>query len=104
MAQKAIREADGKNMIARLLKEYTNGTYTIDSKFLSIGPANRSEETADNLQMACERKTRRQTRSTHQKTREKQAVVAQRGLERCGEVDQRTDEQTCDSRNRDRDP
>ena len=38
MAQKAIREADGKNMIARLLKEYTNGTYTIDSKFLSIGP------------------------------------------------------------------
>ncbi|MCX6670871.1 MAG: hypothetical protein NTX92_02990 [Euryarchaeota archaeon] len=37
MAQKAIREADGKNMIARLLKEYTNGTYTIENKFISIG-------------------------------------------------------------------
>jgi ATP citrate (pro-S)-lyase len=38
MAQKAIREADGKNMIARLLKEYTNGAYTIEDKFISIGP------------------------------------------------------------------
>ena len=38
MAQKAIREADGKNMIARLLKEYTNGAYTIEKKFISIGP------------------------------------------------------------------
>ncbi len=38
MAQKAIREADGKNMIARLLKEYTNGSYSIENKFLSIGP------------------------------------------------------------------
>ena len=38
MAQKAIREADGKNMIARLLKEYTNGAYTIENKYLSIGP------------------------------------------------------------------
>jgi ATP citrate (pro-S)-lyase len=37
MAQKAIREADGKNMIARLLKEYTNGTYTLENKFISIG-------------------------------------------------------------------
>src|SRR4030042_6270983 len=38
MAQKAIREADGKDMIARLLKEYTNGAYTIENKFISIGP------------------------------------------------------------------
>jgi ATP citrate (pro-S)-lyase len=38
MAQKAIREADGKSMIAYLLKEYTNGAYTIENKFLSIGP------------------------------------------------------------------
>lgn len=38
MAQKAIREADGKNMIARLLKEYTNGAYNIENKCLSIGP------------------------------------------------------------------
>src|SRR5512136_2948087 len=38
MAQKAIREADGKNMIARLLKEYTNGAYFIKNKFISVGP------------------------------------------------------------------
>ena len=38
MAQKAIREADGKNMIARLLKEYTTGKYTVENKFISIGP------------------------------------------------------------------
>jgi len=38
MAQKAIREADGKQMIARLLKEYTNGKYTIENTFISIGP------------------------------------------------------------------
>jgi len=38
MAQKAIREADGKQMIARLFKEYTNGKYTIENKYLSVGP------------------------------------------------------------------
>jgi ATP citrate (pro-S)-lyase len=38
MAQKAIREADGKRMIARLLKEYTNGKYTIDDTFVTVEP------------------------------------------------------------------
>lgn len=38
MAQKAIREADGKQMIARLLKDYTEGKYNIENKFISIGP------------------------------------------------------------------
>jgi ATP citrate (pro-S)-lyase len=38
MAQKAIREADGKRMIARLLKEYTNGKYTINDTFVAVGP------------------------------------------------------------------
>jgi len=38
MAQKAIREADGKKMIARLLKDYTHGYYTVDENFISIGP------------------------------------------------------------------
>jgi len=38
MAQKAIREADGKRMISRLLKDYTNGKYTIDEKFVTVGP------------------------------------------------------------------
>lgn len=38
MAQKAIREADGKRMIARFLKEYTNGKYTIEEKFVTVEP------------------------------------------------------------------
>jgi len=38
MAQKAIREADGKRMIARLLKDYTDGKYTIDEMFVTVGP------------------------------------------------------------------
>jgi ATP citrate (pro-S)-lyase len=38
MAQKAIREADGKRMIARLLKDYTNGKYSIENRFVTIGP------------------------------------------------------------------
>jgi len=38
MAQKAIREADGKCMIARLLKEYTNGKYAVQEKYVTIGP------------------------------------------------------------------
>jgi ATP citrate (pro-S)-lyase len=38
MAQKAIREADGKRMIAHLLKEYTNGKYSIENRFVTVGP------------------------------------------------------------------
>lgn len=38
MAQKAIREADGKQMIARLLKDYTNGRYSVEDKFIKVGP------------------------------------------------------------------
>ena len=38
MAQKAIREADGKRMMARLLKDYTNGTYSIEDRFITVGP------------------------------------------------------------------
>jgi len=38
MAQRAIREADGKRMIARLLKEYTNGKYALEDKFVTVGP------------------------------------------------------------------
>jgi len=38
MAQKAIREADGKRMIARLLKDYTNNKYSIKDRFITIGP------------------------------------------------------------------
>jgi ATP citrate (pro-S)-lyase len=37
MAQKAIREADGKRMIARFLKEYSNNKYTLKDKFITIG-------------------------------------------------------------------
>lgn len=38
MAQRAIREADGKVMMARLLKDYTGGKYAIQDRFISIGP------------------------------------------------------------------
>jgi len=38
MAQKAIREADGKQMISRLLKNYTNGKYSVEDKFIKVGP------------------------------------------------------------------
>ncbi len=38
MAQKAIREADGKIMMARLLKDYTGGKYKIQNRFISVGP------------------------------------------------------------------
>ncbi len=38
MAQKAIREADGKAMMARLLTDYTDGKYKIQNRFISVGP------------------------------------------------------------------
>ena len=38
MAHKAIREADGKCMLAHLLKEYSAGKYTISDKIVSVGP------------------------------------------------------------------
>lgn len=38
MAQKAIREAHGKKMMARLLKEYTAGKHAVEDRFISVGP------------------------------------------------------------------
>jgi ATP citrate (pro-S)-lyase len=38
MAQKAIREAQGKKMIARLLKDFGGGKYTVEDNFISVGP------------------------------------------------------------------
>lgn len=38
MAQKAIREADGKKMMARLLGDYTGGRYSIEDRYIKIGP------------------------------------------------------------------
>ncbi len=38
MAHKAIREADGKRMLARLLKEYSDGKYEIPDKVVTVGP------------------------------------------------------------------
>ncbi len=38
MAHKAIREADGKRMLARLFKEYSEGKYDIQDKIISVGP------------------------------------------------------------------
>ena len=38
MAHKAIREADGKRMIARLLKDYTPRKCNVKDQFISVGP------------------------------------------------------------------
>ncbi len=38
MAHKAIREADGKRMLARLFKNYSQGNYNISDKVVSVAP------------------------------------------------------------------
>ena len=38
MAHKAIREADGKLMLARQFKDYSEGKYNISDKVVSVGP------------------------------------------------------------------
>ncbi|MCI0497419.1 MAG: ATPase [Thermoplasmata archaeon] len=38
MAQRAIREADGKRMMARLLKEYSNGKHTVADRYITVSP------------------------------------------------------------------
>ena len=38
MAHKAIREADGMRMLARLLKDYSNGKYEISEKVVTVTP------------------------------------------------------------------
>ena len=38
MVQRAIREYDGKQMMARLLKEYSNGKYVIENNFALVTP------------------------------------------------------------------
>jgi ATP citrate (pro-S)-lyase len=38
MAHKAIREADGKRMLARLFKDYSDGRYRISDKVVTVGP------------------------------------------------------------------
>ncbi|HYA78665.1 MAG TPA: hypothetical protein VEF91_08120, partial [Verrucomicrobiae bacterium] len=38
MAHKAIREADGKRMLARLFKGYSNGKFDISNKIVTVGP------------------------------------------------------------------
>jgi ATP citrate (pro-S)-lyase len=45
MAHKAIREFDGKCMLARLLKEYSDGKYTVSDKIISV----RNETELDKL-------------------------------------------------------
>lgn len=38
MAQRAIREADGKSMLARLMKRYADGRFTVRAQCLSVDP------------------------------------------------------------------
>ena len=51
MAHKAIREADGKRMLARLFKEYSAGKYEISDKVVTVGPDTNMEATKP-IQMA----------------------------------------------------
>jgi ATP citrate (pro-S)-lyase len=39
MAHKAIREADGTKMLARLLKDYSDGKYEVSDKIVSVTPS-----------------------------------------------------------------
>ncbi len=39
MAHKAIREADGKRMLARLLKNYSDGKFEVSDKIVSVNPS-----------------------------------------------------------------
>jgi ATP citrate (pro-S)-lyase len=38
MAHKAIREADGKRMLARLLKDYSEGKYQVSDRIVTVAP------------------------------------------------------------------
>src|SRR5512136_2946913 len=38
MAHKAIREADGKRMLARLLKDYSDGKYEVPDRIILVTP------------------------------------------------------------------
>ena len=38
MAHKTIREADGKRMLARLFKDYSDGKYEFSDKIVTVGP------------------------------------------------------------------
>jgi ATP citrate (pro-S)-lyase len=38
MAHKAIREADGKRILARLFKDYSNGNFNIPDNYVTVGP------------------------------------------------------------------
>lgn len=39
MAERGIREADAKGVLARLLSEYAGGSHTLLNRFVSVGPA-----------------------------------------------------------------
>jgi ATP citrate (pro-S)-lyase len=44
MAHKAIREADGTRMLARLLKEYSDGKYEVSDKVVTVAPSTDMEK------------------------------------------------------------
>ncbi len=44
MAHKAIREADGTRMLARLFNEYSNGKYEISDKIVTVAPSTDMEQ------------------------------------------------------------
>ncbi len=80
MAHKAIREVDGKRMLARLFKEYSNGKYYIPDKYVAVGPDTSMSKLAKPTQMANHRKVGRQTRYADKAQRKKQTCSCWRKL------------------------
>ena len=55
MAHKAIREADGKRMLARLLNDYSEGKFEISDKIVTVDTRYRHDEAAESKQVANDR-------------------------------------------------
>ena len=56
MAHKAIREADGMRMLARLIKDYSNGKYEISDKVVTVTPQHGYGATVQGKPLAKNRK------------------------------------------------
>ena len=61
MAHKAIREADGKRMLARLFKDYSKGKYVISDKIITVDPCTDMAQLPETVHVADNRKVGCQT-------------------------------------------
>ena len=57
VAHKAIREADGMRMLARLLKDYSDGKYEISDKVVTVTSDTDMTQAAKSIPMAENGKT-----------------------------------------------